>query len=79
MLTHRLGLLSKPVSPDKLRAQAAKVRRAAGATARSFQTSAFRARGRSSAADGCSEAKPQSGARTAATTDAAVGAERIRP
>lgn len=79
MLTHRLGLLSKPVSPDKLRAQAAKVRRGAGATARSFQTSAFRAQGRSSAADGCSEAKPQSGARTGATTNASKGAERIRP
>jgi hypothetical protein len=78
MLTHRLGLLSKPVSPDKLRAQAAKVRRAAGATARSFQTSAFRAQGRSSAAGGCSAARPQFGARTAATTDAAVGAEGIR-
>jgi hypothetical protein len=79
MLTHRLGLLSKPVSPDKLRAQAAKVRRAAGATARSFQTSAFRVQGRLGAADGCSAAKLQSWAQTAATTNALKGAERIRP
>ena len=65
MLTHRLGLLSKPVSPDKLRAQAAKVRRAAGASAQSFQSAAFRVQGRSSAGAGCSAGSPQSGARTA--------------
>ena len=65
MLTHRLGLLSKPVSPDKLRAQAAKVRRAAGASAQSFRSAAFRAQGTSAPGAGFSAGSPQSWARTA--------------
>ena len=79
MLTHRLGLLSKPVSPDKLRAQAVKVRRAAGASAQSFQSAAFRAQGRSIAVGGCSAGSPQSGARTAGSKGGLKGGAGIRP
>ena len=79
MLTHRLGLLSKPVSPDKLRAQAAKVRRAAGASAQSFRSAAFRAPGTSAPGAGCSASSPQSWARAAATKGGSKDGAGIRP